>query len=241
MAENEPRDYLTADPDGDMPECLADVGARIRAVRESARLEQRAVAASVGVTQAGVSRWETGERDPGVAGLVRVAEALGVPASSLLPAGHQASARAETEGGGGDHAACGALLLHASVAIANERERADAAEAKAAAYESGITWGTSCLSCSAVLDSCLAETFRREGAEEKLAEAVLMLGAIGELAESWTADDGHGTPTPEMLTEAGCGRAVLDLLGEPNQQHRKPGEDEAARPPRSTTEGNESP
>jgi hypothetical protein len=107
---------------------------------------------------------------------------------------------------GGEHHACGPLLERAQEALAFERERADAAEAKAARYENGITWGTSCTSCAAVLDSAVAETFRREAAEEKLAK-------IRDLAESWTADDGHGLPTREMLTEADCGRSVLALLG----------------------------
>ena len=35
-------------------------------------------------------------------------------------------------------------------------------------YENAITWNTTCLSCSAVLDSSVRETFRREQAEEKL-------------------------------------------------------------------------
>jgi hypothetical protein len=52
------------------------------------------------------------------------------------------------------------------------------------------------------------ERERAEKAEEKL-------GKARELAESWTADDGHGLPTREMVTEADCGREVLTLLGEP--------------------------
>ena len=81
----EAADYILGPP----PACLADVGDRIRSARETARLEQRALAATVGVSQPGVSRWEAGERDCGVSGLIRVAEACGVPASSLLPARHQ--------------------------------------------------------------------------------------------------------------------------------------------------------
>ena len=53
--------------------------------------------------------------------------------------------------------------------IAAEWERAEAAEAKVLEYENAITWGTSCLSCSRVLDSAYAETVRREQAEAKLA------------------------------------------------------------------------
>jgi transcriptional regulator with XRE-family HTH domain len=104
-----------------MPACLADVGERVRVARKAARIEQRALAASVGVTQAGVSRWECGQRDPGVAALIRVAEALGVPASSLLPAGHQ-GASAAISPSGGELIAFGLLL---------ERAEADLAEARA--------------------------------------------------------------------------------------------------------------
>jgi transcriptional regulator with XRE-family HTH domain len=88
MSETETADYITT-ANGVPPACLADVGDRIRAARENARLEQRALAATVGVSLRGVSRWEAGERDCGVAGLIRVAEACGVAASSLLPARHQ--------------------------------------------------------------------------------------------------------------------------------------------------------
>jgi hypothetical protein len=49
---------------------------------------------------------------------------------------------------------------------------------------------------------------------ERAAAADGKLAKARELAESWTADDGHGLPTREMLTEADCGRSVLTLLGE---------------------------
>jgi hypothetical protein len=49
------------------------------------------------------------------------------------------------------------------------------------------------------------ERARAEAAEAKLAGA-------RELAEAWADDDGQGPPTPEMLTEAACGKALLDLL-----------------------------
>ena len=97
MTETETRDYLTA-PEGNLPACLADIGERIRLARENARLQQRALAATIGVTQAGVSRWESGGRDPGVYGLIRIAEACGVPASSLLPARHQEAGADHGEG-----------------------------------------------------------------------------------------------------------------------------------------------
>ena len=55
---------------------------------------------------------------------------------------------------------------------------------------------------SPLLRDYQAERFRREGAEGKLAEAVLVLGRIRELAESWPPGSGHG-------------QAVLDVIGTP--------------------------
>jgi uncharacterized protein len=71
------------------PACLAWAGDRIRAARERAGLGQLELAGVLGVTQAGVSAWESGKRDPGIAGLVRIAWALGVPVESLLPASEE--------------------------------------------------------------------------------------------------------------------------------------------------------
>lgn len=39
-----------------------------------------------------------------------------------------------------------------------------------AEHEGALTWGTSCLACSKVLDSSIKETFRAEKAEEELAK-----------------------------------------------------------------------
>lgn len=102
-----------------------------------------------------------------------------------------------------------AAVNAAQPALAAERERADKAEVRAA--ENAITWETSCLSCSAVLDSCLAETNRREGAEEKLAQAVLLLGEIREYAQTWMAV-AMRLSTPQTRAEADCGRKILDLI-----------------------------
>jgi hypothetical protein len=44
-------------------------------------------------------------------------------------------------------------------------QRAEQAEARLAEQDSAITWGTSCLSCARVLDSCYAEHVRAEKAE----------------------------------------------------------------------------
>jgi len=71
-------------------------------------------------------------------------------------------------------------------AVSAEKERAEAAEAKVLEYENAITWNTTCLSCSAVLDSAIAETFRREQAEAKLAAtAAYCRQHKGEAGFSW--------------------------------------------------------
>lgn len=63
---------------------LVVVGERMRVAREAAGIDQAVLGDRIGRTQACVSRWESGERDPGVTGLLAVASALGVEASSLL-------------------------------------------------------------------------------------------------------------------------------------------------------------
>lgn len=65
--------------------------------------------------------------------------------------------------------ATGLLLEEARDALAIAEDRAEAAEAKVAGYESAITWATSCIACARVLDSCIAETERRVLAEDALA------------------------------------------------------------------------
>jgi hypothetical protein len=78
--------------------------------------------------------------------------------------------------GTGEREACGLLLGEAQDAIEFQTRRADDAEAKAAAYENGVNWMTSCTSCAAVLDSCIAETNRREEAEARIADALEITG-----------------------------------------------------------------
>ncbi len=50
-------------------------------------------------------------------------------------------------------------------------------------------------------------------------EVSLKLGRLRErlreLAESWAKADGWGDPTPEMRTEADCGREILAIIGTP--------------------------
>jgi transcriptional regulator with XRE-family HTH domain len=67
---------------------LADLGERMRLARLRAGMTQEDLGDKLGVTQTAVSYWEGGKRDPGVAELLRIAEAIGVPASRLLPPEH---------------------------------------------------------------------------------------------------------------------------------------------------------
>ena len=64
---------------------LTELGAAIREARKAAGMTQEALAEALDRTQTAVSYWEAGKRDPGVPDLLRIAEALNVPAASLLP------------------------------------------------------------------------------------------------------------------------------------------------------------
>ena len=51
---------------------------RLRQYRKEKRLTQKQVAERAGVTEASVSRWENGERNPDFQDVERIADALGV-------------------------------------------------------------------------------------------------------------------------------------------------------------------
>lgn len=72
-------------PQGEPPKVLAGFGAKIREARKAAGMTQEALAVLLPVSRAEVGHWETGNADPGVAGLLRVAEALGVDVATLVP------------------------------------------------------------------------------------------------------------------------------------------------------------
>ena len=59
---------------------------RLKEIRISKRLTQKALAELVGVTRVTIARYEIGDRDPKGATLVRIARALGVTTSDLLGA-----------------------------------------------------------------------------------------------------------------------------------------------------------
>lgn len=85
------------------------VGARIREARGQAGMTQQELADVLEVTQAAVSRWESGERDLGTAELIQAADALGVQAASLLPPEPWVPAPAAPAGG---YWACIAFMGH---------------------------------------------------------------------------------------------------------------------------------
>ncbi len=61
------------------------VGRRIRWARERGQLSQLQLAQVLGVTPTAISYWEAGQRAPGVDEILRLADALGVQPSDLLP------------------------------------------------------------------------------------------------------------------------------------------------------------
>lgn len=97
------------------------------------------------------------------------------------------------------------------------------------------TWMTP---TSPLLRNLQTEKFRREGAEAKLAEAVLMLGEVRETVANFLGQYGH-SEIPMFKAGQDLANAVLKIIGADaaKPEDRKPGGD--ARPPRSTTEGNQ--
>lgn len=63
---------------------MPDLPSPIRAARIAAGMTQQQLADALGVAQQSVTRWETGEREPRVSTLKRIAAALGCDLSALL-------------------------------------------------------------------------------------------------------------------------------------------------------------
>lgn len=57
---------------------------KIAKARKDKGLTQQALAEAVGLTQGAVAHWESGRRQPPVAMLRKIAEALGVPVADLI-------------------------------------------------------------------------------------------------------------------------------------------------------------
>lgn len=57
---------------------------KIKAFREKAGMSQRDLAYAIGVSQAAIAQWETGETQPTLDNLRKVADILGVSPGDLL-------------------------------------------------------------------------------------------------------------------------------------------------------------
>ena len=96
----QPEDEAPAAEEVPADETLLRFGERIVWARQRALFTQQMLADQLGTTQTAVSYWEAGKRDPGVSGLLRIADACLIPGASLLPEEHrQQSAVAPTAGG----------------------------------------------------------------------------------------------------------------------------------------------
>ncbi len=65
-------------------ESLIQFGRRLRTIRRSLDLTQATLASAIGVSRGSVANIEAGRQDPGVTGLIAIAQALGVTAQDLI-------------------------------------------------------------------------------------------------------------------------------------------------------------
>ena len=63
---------------------MPDQPSPIRAARIAAGMTQQQLADALGIAQQSVARWETGEREPRVSPLKRIAAVLGCDVTALL-------------------------------------------------------------------------------------------------------------------------------------------------------------
>ena len=62
-----------------------DFADKLLRIRKSKGMTQAQLARALGVSRATVCKWETCDHDPGIKGLARIANALGVRVSDLMP------------------------------------------------------------------------------------------------------------------------------------------------------------
>jgi transcriptional regulator with XRE-family HTH domain len=67
-----------------MKKGLKEIGARIKEAREKNKLSQAALGSVLGVKAPAVSKYEKGDNDPGILGLIKIAEMCGVPLNWLI-------------------------------------------------------------------------------------------------------------------------------------------------------------
>lgn len=66
---------------------LKDLGVRVRNLRRRLKLTQAQLAKDLGLEQASISRWETGERTPDLRHIMRLSERLGTTIETLVSGG----------------------------------------------------------------------------------------------------------------------------------------------------------
>ena len=66
-------------------EYVRQLGRNIRRIRKSKGLSQKALGELLGIWPSVLCHWELGERKMGITALQRIADALGVTSTSLLP------------------------------------------------------------------------------------------------------------------------------------------------------------
>ncbi len=84
--------------DGGTDAIAAGIGARLERARTERGLSQHGLARLIGVERPTVCRWERGLRIPSIPALLRVAAALAVPPSALLPDGPDGNHAAVDDG-----------------------------------------------------------------------------------------------------------------------------------------------
>ncbi|MDR3649072.1 MAG: XRE family transcriptional regulator [Acidimicrobiales bacterium] len=93
---------------------LASVGERLRAARERVGLTLDQTAELAGLSKAHLSRLESAERQPSIAALLTLSEALGTPVSSLLGENQDASPLAISNEGAPRHESKGLSIAACS-------------------------------------------------------------------------------------------------------------------------------
>ncbi len=81
-------------------ELRAEVGARLRLLREERRISQEEIAFAAEVTQASISNYENGRNEIPLSVLLSVCDFLGVPLSEMLPMANLYGSTREAAGAG---------------------------------------------------------------------------------------------------------------------------------------------
>lgn len=81
-------------------ELRAEVGARLRLLREERRISQEEIAFAAEVTQASISNYENGRNEIPLSVLLSVCDFLGVPLSEMLPMANLYGSSREAAGAG---------------------------------------------------------------------------------------------------------------------------------------------